>query len=98
MQAETTVNSLHGQLRDVSIWEHELHLEVVEARNLECGHSSLSKEHELADRAGVGHYCKEMEQVKLQQDERTDPQLCLLIKTEFQYEGRADAMPEIITK
>ncbi|KAK4819990.1 hypothetical protein QYF61_017369 [Mycteria americana] len=105
VQAETTANKLQNQLRDTFVRECDLQSELAEAQRedleSECGHSSLSKEHELVDggRGVAGHYpWEEMEQAKCQLDERTAPQLRPLLKTEFQYEGSTNTTLEIITK
>ncbi|KAK4818852.1 hypothetical protein QYF61_020071 [Mycteria americana] len=102
VRLEIAATRLQNQLHNAFVRECELWLELEEARRedleSECGRCGLSKEREMADRGVAGHYpWEEMEQAKCQH-ERTAPQLCPLIKTEFQYEGGADTAPEIITK
>ncbi|KAK4806487.1 hypothetical protein QYF61_013980 [Mycteria americana] len=103
VRSEIAVTRLQNQLRDAFVRVCELWSELAEARRedlvRECGHCGLSKERELADGGVAGHYpWEEMERAKSQHDERTAPQLRPLIKTEFQYEGGTDTVPEIITK
>ncbi|KAK4823507.1 LOW QUALITY PROTEIN: hypothetical protein QYF61_002983 [Mycteria americana] len=103
VRSEIAATRLQNQLRDAFVRERELWSVLAEARRedleSECGHCGLSKERELADGGVAGRYpWEEMERAKCQHDERTAPQLCPLIKTEFQYEGGADTAPEIITK
>ncbi|KAK4814008.1 hypothetical protein QYF61_004638 [Mycteria americana] len=102
VRLEIAATRVQNQLRDAFVRERELWSALAEARRedleSECGHCGLSKERELADGGVAGHYpWEEMERAKCQH-ERTAPQLRPLIKTEFQYEGGADTVPEIITK